>query len=328
MGKIDNIDNINNINNIDKTIKKVSVVISAYSMDRIDDIVDLLNSLKNQTCNDFEVVFVVDGTKELMEKMKPYIEKVGLKNIKIVCAGENKGLSNARNLGIKNSSGDIIAFIDDDAIADEKWIEETIKAFERHPDAWGVTGYGEGLWLGVKPEELPEILWWIVGDASYMFDKNDEIEVRNPHGYSMAFKKWVFDKVGLFSLEFGKKGNLWLIGEDSEIGIRIYKNGGKIIYIPSIKIKHKIYPYRVELKNIIKRAFYEGYSKAYIEKIHGKILSKEDKYLKKIFFEFYPKAFLKLFKSPLRALKQMIVVALVVLFVGVGYLYGKVFGKL
>ena len=51
---------------------KVSVVISAYSMERINDIVDLLESLKKQTYKNFEIVFVVDGNKELMKKMKPY----------------------------------------------------------------------------------------------------------------------------------------------------------------------------------------------------------------------------------------------------------------
>ena len=235
--------------------------------------------------------------------------------------GENKGLSSARNAGIVNASGDIRKFIDDDAIADERWIEEIVNSFKKYPDVSGVTGYNEALWIDEKDKEwFPDILNWMIGDSKYMYDEKI-VEVDNLHGNNMAYKKEVFEKYGFFSEEFGKKGNLWLVDEDTEFGRRIHKEGEKLLYIPSIKIKHKVYPYRVKLKNIIKRAYYEGFSKAYLEKKLGKALGKENTYLKKVIFEFYPKTFIKLFKSPKIALKQMFVVFLVVLFVGLGYLH-------
>jgi len=306
---------------------KVSGIISAYTMERIDDIVDLLESLKNPTYKNFEIIFVVDGDKNLMKKMKPYIDKIGLKNIKIVCLGKNKGLSSARNAGVHNASGEIIAFIDDDAIADSEWVKEIVSSFKKYPDVCGVTGYNEALWVeGDDYKWFPSILNWMIGDSTYMYGDNIT-KVDNLHGNNMAYKREVFEKYGYFSEEFGKKGNLWLVDEDTEFGRRIHKGGEKLLYIPSIKIKHKVYPYRVTLKNIIKRAYYEGFSKAYLEKKLGKALGKENSYLKTIIFKYYPKTFLKLFKSPKTTLKQMFVVFLVVLFVGLGYFHGMIYNK-
>ncbi|BAP60500.1 putative glycosyltransferase [Methanococcus maripaludis KA1] len=307
---------------------EVSIVISAYTLERMNDIVDLLYSMERQTCQNFEIIFVVDGTYELMNEIKKQVCDVNITNMKFICVGENKGLSNARNLGIANSVGDIIAFIDDDAIADPKWLEKTIESFYKNPEVWGVTGHNEALWVDVKPQKLPKILYWMIGDSSYMFDNQNKVEVRNPCGCNMAFKKFVFDKIGLFSLEFGKKGNLWLFGEDSEIGIRIWKNNGKIIFDPSIKIQHKVYKYRTTFKNILKRTFYEGFSKAYMKKIHGSVLSKETDYLKKLIFEDMPREFQYLFKRPIRGSKNIIIVLCAVFSVGSGYVYGsKIYKK-
>lgn len=102
---------------------KISVVINTYN--RAESLKITLESLRYQTDSDFEVVVVngpsTDGTKEVLKNYE--------KAIKIIdCPQRN--LSVSRNLGIEASSGDIVAFIDDDGIADPNWIKELKNAYD------------------------------------------------------------------------------------------------------------------------------------------------------------------------------------------------------
>ena len=88
-----------------------SVVICTYN--RADYLKKCLDSMLNQTCDNFEVIVVngpsTDNTEEVLKKY-PF---------RVIQQKEKGGLSAARNLGIEEARGEIIAFIDDDGIADE-----------------------------------------------------------------------------------------------------------------------------------------------------------------------------------------------------------------
>ena len=73
---------------------------------------------------------VVDGNRELYDK----ILKIGIEEadkvkgeVKVILNEENWDLSESRNKGIKEAKGDIIAFFDDDAVADEEWVRELVR---------------------------------------------------------------------------------------------------------------------------------------------------------------------------------------------------------
>jgi len=90
---------------------KISVVICTHTFDRYSDTMDVIKSLNDQTYSNKEIILIIDRNKELYDKfrndIKPYKDiKLGLSTL--------HGLSNARNKGVELSSGDIIAFIDDD----------------------------------------------------------------------------------------------------------------------------------------------------------------------------------------------------------------------
>jgi glycosyltransferase involved in cell wall biosynthesis len=105
---------------------KVSVVICTYN--RADLLERCLDYLQYQTNKNFEVVVIngpsTDNTETLLETYKQRI-KVG--------RNPERNLSVSRNLGIELSDGDLIAFIDDDALPFDDWVETLIGEFNSRP---------------------------------------------------------------------------------------------------------------------------------------------------------------------------------------------------
>lgn len=78
-----------------------------------------------------EILLILDPVDELIE----FYSDIVPKDVKIVKSSDF-GLSNARNTGIEYAKGDIIAFIDDDAWADRRWLENMLKNYE-NSRVWG-----------------------------------------------------------------------------------------------------------------------------------------------------------------------------------------------
>lgn len=255
---------------------KVSVVISTYTKDRCKDVLRCINSLLNQTVKPDEIILVLDPVEDLI---KFYKEKVP--NEVRVVASSGFGLSNARNTGIMNASGDIIAFIDDDAWADRYWLERLTVNY-RDRNVWGVGGKIVPVFDEERPKWLPEELDWIAG-CTYKGMPETKSEVRNPIGANMSFRKEAFEIAGLFRTEVGRYGKKLLSGEEAEFAMRLkkLKPDVKIIYDPSAIVYHRVPKSRTKLRYAMRRAYYEGYSKAILAKEYP--LSVEFGYLSFIF---------------------------------------------
>lgn len=309
---------------------KLSVVTSAYSIDRINDLKDLLDGLSNQTCKLFETIIVIDKNKELLERINEYIDKNSFKNMHIIFNPENKGLSYNRNIGIKNSSGDIIAFIDDDAIPFDNWGKAIIETFEEDENIGAVTGEIIPLWEHEEMSWFPKELHWMLS-CSYVMTPTTKQEFERGFGTNMSFKREVFDRAGTFDTNLGINGKKWVGGEDTDMFLRVKKLGMKIIFHPDVCVKHKVYKYRIETKNLIKRAFNGGYSVALMKNELEYELSQstENSYLKHLMFRFYPTKFLESVTNPsLILLKQAYVVTIVMFFEFSGFVYGICSNKL
>jgi glycosyltransferase involved in cell wall biosynthesis len=260
-------------------VTKISVVISTYSKERLRYLSDCIISLKNQSLKPDEIILVLDPFPDLIEFYESRFSKDAL-----IVVSEKPGLSNARNAGIKNANGDLICFLDDDAVADKKWLENLVKNYA-DKNVVGVGGFIRPAWEQGAPKWFPEELNWIVG-CSYKGLPEHKAMVRNPIGCNMSFRKAVFDKAGLFRADIGRFGTNLLASEETEISIRILKNieKSKIIYDPAALVHHKIPKRRRSLKYVWVRSFYEGLSKAIItdESISSKELATESSYLKYI----------------------------------------------
>jgi len=261
---------------------KASVIVPTYSLERFKDILEAVDSLLQQTFTNKEIIVVVDKNEDLYLKLKDSLPP----SVHVVLSTE-AGASNARNAGVKMATGDIIAFIDDDVIVNENWLSMYVRSY-RDPNVIGTGGCIKPLWIDCNPGKFPEELYWLIGctNESY-FEKTNG--VRNTFGGNFSFRREVFDDLS-FSVFFQN-----LIGktrgtEDTEFSIRVLKKfpDRKIMYDPEAVAYHKVYLYRMSLKYILKRAYSEGASKAYIGKLYKSQLSREHRYMRDLFFHFLP----------------------------------------
>lgn len=262
-------------------LKRVSVVVSTYSVDRLSQVLECIKSLKRQTILPEEIILVLDPDQDLVSFYKSQL----LDGVKIVVS-EGFGLSEARNAGVKNVEGEIIAFIDDDAVAEKNWLEKLVENYN-DPFVVGVGGLIRPLWKGKGPVWFPEELNWIVG-CSYKGLPEHRAIVRNPIGCNMSFRKSVFEKVGFFRCDIGRFGKKLLGSEEMELSLRILEKiaDSKIMYEPSAVVYHRVNKNRANLRYLWKRSFYEGVSKALItssKQNSSTALSTEDRYLKYLF---------------------------------------------
>jgi len=292
---------------------KVSIIVSTYTKDRCKDVLRCIDSLLNQTVKPGEILLVLDPVEDLIQ----FYKKVIPNEVKIVISS-GFGLSNARNTGIMSASGDIIAFIDDDAWADGKWLERMIENY-LDEDVYCVGGRIIPVFENGRPKWLPEELDWIVG-CTYKGLPEVKSKIRNPIGANMSFRREAFEIAGLFKEEVGRYGKKLLSGEEAEFAMRLkkLKPDSKIIYDPSAVVYHRVPKSRTKIRYALKRAFYEGYSKALLSKEHN--LEMESKYFIYLMHTLINKI------SKFKFIEAFGIV-FIVTFVGVGNLTGR-FGSL
>ncbi len=289
---------------------KISVVISTYTEERLEDVKRCIRSLKNQTKKPDEIILVLDPIEDLIEF---YSREIG-NDVKIV-KSDGFGLSNARNKGIKVAKGNIIAFIDDDAWADERWLENLLKNFE-NDKVWVVGGKIVPVFDEKRPKWLAEELDWIVG-CTYKGMPIKRSEIRNPIGANMAFRREVFDVCGKFKTEIGRYGKKLIGGEETELCLRLkrLKPNVKIIYDPSAIVYHRVPKSRTKITYALRRAYYEGYSKAILSKEYE--LSTEIDYLKSLL-----KSTMSKVLNP-NKLPEVLCTIFVILFTALGNVHGR-----
>ncbi len=303
---------------------KISIIIGTYSKERYDDLVDLLEKIRSQTYDNIETIVVADNNRELYNML---VERH--RDIKVVLNLEQIGLSCTRNVGVNNATGDIIAFIDDDAVPDNKWAENIARTFDsNYSEIGAVTGSLFPQWRTKNDSVVwfPKELFWMIG-CSYTMTPDHRCEVERGFGSNMAIKKDIFDKVGLFNTELGVKGKKWVGGEDTDMYLKIKNSGKKIIFSPNIIVFHKINPSKISFINLIKRAFDGGFSIAMLKTVckYEIKISTEGDYFKKLFFEFYPSRLKSLIINPSKSvLKQLTAVSVVIVSEGAGYLWYKI----
>jgi GT2 family glycosyltransferase len=238
---------------------KVSVIVSTYTKERYEEVRKCVESLKNQSVQPDEILLVLDPVDELIEFYKRKMD------VKVV-RSKGFGLSEARNKGVEEAKGDIIAFIDDDAWADKRWVENLLKNFEEE-EVWIAGGKVIPVFDKKRPKWLAEELDWIVG-CTYKGMPELKSEIRNPIGANMAFRREVFEVVGFFREEIGRYGKKLLGSEETELCLRLkrIRPDVKIIYDPSAIVYHRVPENRVKLSYALKRAYYEGYSKVILSR--------------------------------------------------------------
>jgi glucosyl-dolichyl phosphate glucuronosyltransferase len=222
-----------------------SIIVCTYN--RADSLRDTLHALNKQqirnTPCDWEVIVIDnnsnDHTRQVVEDLQREWTKLRYS------FEEMQGLSYARNHGIACARGEIILFTDDDVLPDPDWLETTLSGMEHYKaDACG--GFIAPIW------EMPPPLWLterFYGFLAIKTDCTDDYPITDssqaPFGANMAFRKSVFQKVGLFDTERGRKGNVLASGEDGELFQRILSAGLPAVFLGRSRVYHKVESFRL-----------------------------------------------------------------------------------
>jgi glycosyltransferase involved in cell wall biosynthesis len=303
----------------------LSVIVTAYNTERLNDIYELLDSLKVQTYCNIETLFIVERSQELLEKVLDHGLKKKIAALKVLFNSGESGLSSARNLGIKEARGDIIAFTDDDVVLYPDWAEHMVSAY-MDDSIIGVTGPASPLWEDQSMSWFPEEFYWIISCTAWAaWDRPRD--VRNAWGMNMSFRREAFEKAGLFQNEFGfHKGPM---AEDNEFSLRVRsKTGKRIKYWPAARVRHRVHKYRLSWPFIRERAYWIGFSRRtvrerFTDRLHeeSETLGQERRLIRRIFKRLFPSILAGFFTRPSDSWSKLKLTLFVLFFVASGYYY-------
>jgi len=309
---------------------RVSVVLCTHTMDRYDDFQAAAESVLDQSYEDVELVLVSDGNERVAERFEA--EFGDIDSVLTHCNEENVGLLESRNNGANVATGDVVAFIDDDAVAAEDWAEKLVTGYERGTDDGPVLAVGGRMvpaWVAGKPMFLPEEFYWLVGVTHRGFGPNGDPEeageVRNTFGSNISFDREVFLELGGFEGDIGgRQGAKNLQGGETELCARLESEYGcGVSYVPDALVAHKVFDYRTDPGWLVDRAFWQGYSKRGMEGFVPESTGEESDFLGDLLFSFIPKRVGTLVRSPsVAGVFQLLFLFVLTGAVGVGYLYG------
>ncbi len=178
-----------------------------------------------------------------------------------------QGLSTARNRGIQAAKGEIIAFVDDDVFFHTNWLKELAEAFASNPNVAAFGGKSVPIFEGGAPLWMENRFLPIYGDTQ-LGNSPKWIEYpKHPFGLNMAFKRYVFQRVGDFKVCLGRKKNNLLSNEESDLFQRISAAGLKVYYSPEAIIYHRIPKDRLNKEWVLLRYFWQGASDAKMTQI-------------------------------------------------------------
>lgn len=240
-------------------MSSVSVIICAYSDKRRAQLDRAIRSVLGQSHRAGELIVVIDHNSSLLNFVG-----VEFQQAKVIPNSGVPGLSGARNTGIMHANGDIIAFLDDDAIAEPDWLATMLDQYE-NPSVIGMGGKVVPLWEIGKPRWLPEEFYWVLG-CSYRGQPTHTAQVRNPIGCNMSFRRSVFEKIGGFREGIGRTGQDAAGCEETELCIRARQAmpGTRILYDPSMVVHHQIASDRLRFNYFWRRCISEGRSKTQV----------------------------------------------------------------
>lgn len=227
---------------------KISIVIPTYN--RVTELIEVFESILNQTKKPFEVVIVDDSDTDAIEEIVDKWKNVFLNKViqtKYIQNNRGKSLTKARNIGIKNVSGDILLFLDDDVILENDYIDRLTDIYSRIPSAIGV----QGLITNYEKTPKKRLLFnkiFLIGyfgkndckvlpstNVTYPCEPEKIISCQWMSGANQSYRCAIFD-------EFQYDENLvrYSYKEDVDFSFRIFKKYPDSLFMtPYARLEHK-----------------------------------------------------------------------------------------
>jgi GT2 family glycosyltransferase len=229
-----------------------SIIIPTYN--RADDLKCCLDSIIIQTKIPNEIIIIDDSDNEIVEQcLNNYQKEMHNQNIllKYIRNYKERSLTIARNIGIENSSGDIILFLDDDIILEENYLEELLKTYQNFPEVMGIQGkitnfYRPGAITGLYNrlfllDQISKyngsVMPSVFGIYPSLTEKN-EVFCEWLSGCNQSYKKDVFK-----TFRFDENLRKYSYKEDMDFSYRILKEmPDSLLFTPYARCIHNVSP--------------------------------------------------------------------------------------
>ena len=238
----------------------ISVVICAHTDLRFEETCAAVQSVRDQSFPNKEIIVVVDHNPALHASLSE-----ALPDVRVVENREEQGLSGGRNTGIALARGDVVAFLDDDAIADHDWLKFFADRFT-DPAVVGVGGLTLPEWKAPRPSWFPREFDWVVG-CTYRGMPDSNTPVRNLLGGNSSFRREALELVGGFQNGIGRAAGKRPLGcEETELCIRLTqrKPTSVMLFDERAMIRHLVPAARTRFSYFRSRCYAEGLSKALV----------------------------------------------------------------
>lgn len=225
----------------------ITVIVCTYN--RCQSLATALESVAASvvpTNTEWEVLVVdnnsIDRTREVVEQLSQ--RHPGLFRYLFE---PKQGKSYALNTAIRESHGEILAFVDDDVTVESNWLANLTAVLGG--TEWAGAGgrilpppaFSPPRWLALHgPYNMGGVLC-----AQFDLGGNPGELKEPPYGTNMAFRKKIFEKYGNFRTDLGPRPGSELRNEDTEFGRRIFAGGERLYYVPSAVVYHSIPEERV-----------------------------------------------------------------------------------
>ena len=213
----------------------VSIIIVNWNCETFLE--DCFGALKDQTCKDFEIVFIDNAsTDNSLRFAKTLAAQLSL-NATFVELGENRGFAAGNNEGLKYCGGSYIALLNADTIAGKDWLKTLINEIDAHPDvgicASKLIVQGENVIdsAGDGYSTFGHAFKRGEGNATEEFSKKEY--VFGACAGAALYRRAMVEEIGLFDEDF------FLIFEDTDLNFRAQLNGWKCLYVPAA-VYHKV----------------------------------------------------------------------------------------
>lgn len=219
---------------------KASIVICTYNRAQLLSL--CLDSIAGLDINEntFEVLVIDNNSKDNTTDICAAIPSK-YPNLQFRYVLETKqGVGFTRTRGAMEAKHEIIAYIDDDCLAEKNWLTEILHFYETHPEAMSSGGRIIPKYTVPVANWFGKYFWGLVGNydlGPHVFQMKG---VRYPSGANMHFRKSAFEKYGYFDGNLGRSGKSLMAGEEKAMYLKLIGGNEKVYYLPQVIVHHHV----------------------------------------------------------------------------------------